>query len=686
MTSTHIYSTGKKTNMAIGTQYIAPVGWITLKPDTRYWRVGDSTDKAFTVFAVFGAETPSVEIIRLPRVDLERGLLEKTVIAAETQMNLPPWLNELEGQDLSRTDTTPRRLAHGIRTHRSVVDNRLTWIAEALQHMPAILNAADPVRVVNKFAAQAVPQQNTVRFRTWLFAYVCCGENEWSLIPNMHRNGTWDRCTEERLKVRRGAPTKHFAHRPHYPRDAVMQAKIREGYLRFARLGKTMPRIYSEAMVAVFKCVPIKDALGYDYWHQPDGEPFPTLAQFQRGCEIAFKRPALQVTLFGEVRFRNKLKAIVGRVSEGVANLMEKCSIDASYSKLFPRGILDDFVALRICIVKLVDSASGAIVGIGFALGGETAKAYMMALFCCAIGKARWGRYFGVELTDDDIPGEGLPANFSSDRGAFVAAEVSAELSELKHGRDMSPTHNPQSNATVESKNSREMHARGIPTHVFTEMNSIQLIRYTINECAELNRSGSALSRITREMANEVNNAVPIEVWKYMNVRGRNDSKAISFSDAVRRFLTPVKFTSRDGMLFLKEMRYTSPDLDSSSLPTLIRNQDGVEICGYVIDVVVRFAWIEHEGHLIEVEAQDPLREDDEILYQTIEDLDDYAEKMRKLRAVQRDGRAVAFAVTAHKNQKEIGPAAKSIHRRSGRPNPKNTLAKAEAKALEFKE
>lgn len=143
--------------MSIGTQYTAPNGWIFLKPDVRYWRVGDSTDKVFTIFAVFGDEKPFVDVVRLPRRDFEQGLQKGAVLTAEVQMKLPPWLHELEGQDLSRTDTQPRRIAHGKRTHRSIVDNRLTLIADALQHLPAILSAPNPSQVINRFAAEAEP-------------------------------------------------------------------------------------------------------------------------------------------------------------------------------------------------------------------------------------------------------------------------------------------------------------------------------------------------------------------------------------------------------------------------------------------------------------------------------------------------------------------------------------------------
>lgn len=669
--------------MAIGTQYIAQHGWACLKPEVRYWRAGDSSDKQQITLAAFDEHEPKVEIITISRRDFEQGLAEERIRRAETQMTLPPWLKALEGMNLSEIDDQPRRISRGKRTHREVVDGRLTAISAAVRNFTQVLNSDSPITVINKFASEVEPAQNGRRFQCWLMTYICCGRNPWSLIENMHNNGKWDRKAEEYLTTRRGRPSKHFDHRPWYARDEKMQEKIEAGYLRFARLGSMLTHVYAQTMLHVFGCEPIKDAKNLKYWRHPKGEPFPTFEQFRYACKKKFRQEVMQTTLYGVVRFRNTLAAIKGRFTEAVANLMEMVAIDASFSKLVPKGLLGDHNVPRLCIVKIVDMASGVTAGVGFALGGEQAKAYNMALFCAAIDKAVWGRLFGMTITNDDIPGQGLPSNIQSDRGKFTANAVAEAMSELGVGRDMSPTYNPQSNATVESKNKREVRARGKPTYLATNMNWVQLVRYSVNEVIEGNRSGSAASRLTPDMADSVDEPTPIEIWKYLDERGRNDSHAISFDEAIRRFLTPVEFKTRDGMLFLKSMRYTSEGLETSSLPTRIRNSDGIVLKGYVIDVMVRFAWVEYEGQLIEVEMQSALRQYDGDM--TLEDLGKYDEKVRELNARQRDGRPVAIAMAIQQNIADVGPEAKSTRRLSGTAKMKTAPAKHEQGLARFR-
>lgn len=666
--------------MGIGTQYMAPHGSCALKQGQRYWRVGDSQDRQYVVFALFGESKPCVEVVRLSRRDFEQGIRENAVVRLGDQLSLPPWLKALEGQDLSLIDMQPRRLSHGARSHLSVVERRLAVISRALAHFPAILSATSPTRLINQFAAKETPPQNAQRFRTWLLAYICSGQNKWALIENMHRNGRWDRTEEARLAVRRGRPTKYFGHRAWYPCDKSMKAKIKDGYLRFARLGVGLSKVYARSMAGVFQCIAARDEKGYQHWVHPLGDPFPTIGQFRYVCETSYGRQAMQVTLYGAVRYRNHFSPIVGKFSEGVANLLEKVSIDASFSKLVPRGLLGKHQVPRLCTVKLICQASAVIAGIGFSLGGETTAAYKMALFCAAIDKVRWGRIFGMTVSVDDIPGQGLPATCASDRGGFGTKDISEKLSQLKAGRELSPTYNPQSNATVESKNPRALHTRGVPTYVATNMNWVQLARCTINECVEANRSSSAANRLTSAMVGEIPQATPVEVWSFLKRLERDDSKAISFERAVRLFLTPVTFRSREGMLYLKSMRYASDALAASTLPKKIRNSDGVEFPGYVVDIVVRFAWVEYEGYLIEVEAKDPLREDDEALFMPLEELDQHQDEVLRLRAVQRDGRPSAMATTAQRNLEDIGPVSRSDRRLAGRPKMRTAASRADIK------
>lgn len=666
--------------MAIGTQYIAPEGWCTMAKDVRHHRLGHTEDKDRVVFVVFSLTAVATSIVVMGREDFEDGLASKAVVEAPTQITMPPWLAELQGMNLGRIDLLPRRLSRAKRTHESLVSQRVMLINEAVTHAASILSADDPERAANVYARSAQPPQNETRFRGWLWVYLVFGEDMWTLMPPMQHNGKWDR--EERpSKVKRlGRPPKHFGHRAWYPRTDAMDKLCHEGYLRFARLGWPMIKIYSRSMREIFKCKPCKDAKGQDHWMHKKGEPFPSRYQFIYACEKRFGKAAIKETLYGEVRTRSKHAAVVGRFSQGLANLMEKTSTDASYSKEIPSGFGGKHDMPRLCIVKIVCQVSAVIVGIGFGLTSETARAYRMALFCCAIDKARWGRIFGMEITETDIPGAGLPPNFASDRGAFGARAVSDPLEELRLGRELSPTYTPQSNATVESKHGRRLKTAGAPTYIKTDMNPVQLARRLINDCIETNRGSSAADRMTPEMVESMDRATPIAVWEFLDARGRNDSKTMPFEEAVRQFLTPVTFRSRDGKLWLGEICFNSAALMATDLPRKIRKHDGIEVRGYVVDLAIRYAWIEVEGQLIEVEAQQPIRDDEEFLYYSINEIGMHIEKMRELRAIQADGRPSVMGAIGEKNDAEIGKVSASEKRLKGRPKTKTPAGRADAR------
>lgn len=671
--------------MAVGTQYVAPEGYAPLDRQAIYYRVGRSEDKKLgrLVHLVHFGEKPSATLLSMAADAFERGLSDGSIVESAEQKSLPPWLADLEGQNLSVIDLQPRRLSRGKITHAERVDQRLSAIAEAVQHWPFISSHPDPVRAMNTYAARVEPPVNTTRFKTWLLTYLCFGQDKWSLLPPMHKNGRWSRAgkqTDKGHPRKFGRTAKRFGHRAQTPCDDTMRKGIKEGYLRFARNGKGLQEIYKSTLRSVFRCVPCKDSRGYDHWRSLTGKPFPTFDQFRYECERIFGRSAIEITLYGQVRTRNDRAPVRGRYSEGVAHAMQKVSTDASFSKQVPRGYKGRHKMPRLCMVIVVCHATGAIVGIGFSLKGEKARAYNMALFCAAIDKQKWGRLFGMTITEADIPGRGLPANAASDRGKFTASDVQDALEFFDVGAEMSPTHTPQSNANAESKHDKEIHLRGEPSYEEIDLDPTQLARRMINDCIEKNRSGSAQSRVTTEMVGHISSATPLAIWEFLDSRGRNDAIAISFEDAVRRFLTPVEFRSRDGMLWLKEMRYHSRDLEVSGLPAKIRKKDGVIFQGYVVDLAVRYAWVEYQGRLIEVEVQQAIRGDDEELFISLEELEEYAEEMRELRAIGRDGRPAVGAAMDIRSEEEIGPESTTSRRRRGKPETKTAEAQEEMK------
>lgn len=83
---------------------------------------------------------------------------------------------------------------------------------------------------------------------------------------------------------------------------------------------------------------------------------------------------------------------------------------------------------------------------------------------------------------------------------------------------------------------------------------------------------------------------------------------------------------------------------------------------------------------MIEVEAQQPIRDDDELLYYSINEIGVHIEKMRELRAIQVDGRPSVMAHAEVKSEREIGKVATSEKRMKGQPKTKTLDGRADAR------
>ena len=76
--------------MAIGTQYIAPEGWCAMAKDVRHHRLGHTENKDRVVFVVFQQKAGAASIVVIGREDFEGGLVSGALVAAPTQITMPP--------------------------------------------------------------------------------------------------------------------------------------------------------------------------------------------------------------------------------------------------------------------------------------------------------------------------------------------------------------------------------------------------------------------------------------------------------------------------------------------------------------------------------------------------------------------------------------------------------------------
>ena len=172
--------------------------------------------------------------------------------------------------------------------------------------------------------------------------------------------------------------------------------KCIKSYLKRAKLGKHMTKIYEEAMIGDFGCRVVTNSSGMKAYCHPKGEPFPTYWQFRYRVHLEIGVDAVLKTLYGMARHRNRIASSRGRYSEEVANLMERIEADGYYIKERPKGYVDGTTLPPMCVVVSRDVLSGKKLGIGFSFGAERATAYRMMLFCMAVPKDYFCRLFGV--------------------------------------------------------------------------------------------------------------------------------------------------------------------------------------------------------------------------------------------------------------------------------------------------
>lgn len=628
--------------MHIGTQIVAPNGFEQLAQGVTYHFLksdGKRSDPR-TLLVHFSVadrfEKTKAHLIVFKRDRFEAGLAEGVIVPLTDQSKLPPWLKLWEGVDLSQIDLfRPRaKIPHSAR-----VEDRLLMIAPHLKDVETILAAENPAAEINRRALSCKPVQNETRFRLQFLTYLCFGCSVWSLLPPFHRIGKWLRF--ERSGRKYGAPSIAYGRTYGYPSTEQMKCRCIDSYVRYAGLGKTMSGIYRTAMIEEFKCRAITLQSGMEAFSHPQGEPFPTYWQFKYRVMQEFGIEQIQRTLYGEVRHRARLAATKGHFSEEVANLYEKVEADGYFSER-PRGYIEGSALKPLCVVTGRDVLSGKLLGIGFSFGAEHSTAYRMMLFCMAVPKKYFCMLFGIPFQDGEWTNEGIPAHFGVDRGPGARHTLIEDLEKRFPIREIAPSWAPQSKATIESSHPRDVRTEGQPTFIQSNLTPVQLAKKEILRLLKYNHTADMSDRFDPdgEMAFVPPN--PIGLWNYYDKRFRNDAQPMCIEEAVRTFLTPVELDLRDGAVWLEGRPFKSAEfVETCILEKAARaNVPTPKLPGYMLDLCVRYVWVEVKGRLFLVEGQLRTRGDQDKLWTSFEELRQWSEARRKVNS--------AFAVHKH--------------------------------------
>jgi hypothetical protein len=173
-------------------------------------------------------------------------------------------------------------------------------------------------------------------------------------------------------------------------------------------------------------------------------------------------------------------------------------------------------------------------------------------------------------------------------------------------------------------------------------------------------------------MIQYLDRTTPLDIYKKLTQRGRNNLRPITFEDAVRSYLTPVKLVAKPDGVYLRYQRYTSNELvNTGILQSVATTGNELSLEGYCLDMSLRYCFMEWKGQLLELAAVLALREDEEQLFISLHEIEELDTILKKMKS---DHRVHSSAVNVEGMvdfSKKTGSSPERITVRSG-PKRKN--------------
>ncbi|MCX4162773.1 MULTISPECIES: hypothetical protein [Paraburkholderia] len=667
--------------MHIGTQLQAPDGFHSLSKSIRYYFAGRrSHDRAaLLVWFEKARKQRRVRCIWLGECEFERALLDDPpgLVHEKRQYTLPEWLKDQEG--VSFEEIEELRYKNKKETYRQQVERAYTHISEAVANAEKILSSDNPLKALSSYNAKNGKGVHLHRMQVWFFSFILHGRNIWALKRSGGLTGRWDRADASHTNRKLGRPSLSDGSMYGWP-SGPMQEKIRTSYLRFCGLGVTMADIHRKALADVFGTKVRKLESGRLQLYHPENEPFPSYGQFRYRVVRKFGVDDIRNTVWGYPRVRLNAKQNKGNFTRPYANLLESVAVDAFHVAERPRAFRSDAPMSPLIVARGICETSGAVVGVGFSLGAETAEAYRSMLFCMAIPKKYYARLIGVPPDDLDWIAEGLPPSFMSDRGPGGTKDLVTELELAFPIKTIIPSYSGQSNAVAEASHPRTINLEGAPSFLQSDLDVAETIKREVYRACRDNHTSDISSRLSNEAVHVFLQrgwpATPHCYWKYLEERLRTSGHAISVEQAVRAFCTPVSLKVDCHGVNYKGTWYNSDEFKATRIQTQVAGLADVTLSGFILSMMVRYLWVEVRGRLIEVEALRRVREDGEDLYIPLSRLNEFAEERRGLRAMTRESTTAADVDTRLRFEAETGHPWDAAHRRAGSPKrPSGTTA-----------
>lgn len=601
--------------MSTGIQVVSPMGYMGMLAGQPYMLLRNDARLRRVVLVRFEGvdakattrQTRAAHVKVLSRDEYEAGLVphregvESAILTVKKPSTLPPWLSSLEGVCFDADDKWTLKETRGrnrVNSPLEEVERRVQIITPAVRCIDTILSASKPERLLNQFARKCKPAQNESRFRMWFFAYIAFG-HRWALLPPRTDWGKWHRLEEKYVLSELGrkalTPESSFGART----SQSMIDGIVQGFKRYARGCGTMTDTWAKTVLRIFHGK--IERVNGKYRIVSHGKGAPSFHRFYYYVHRELGQEEVRRILYGETRINYKEAARVGPTWADLVNVGQRIHIDASHIEEHPKSYIGNFHLGKLCVVKIVDGLSAVILGVGFSLGSETARAYRYALFCAAISKSKFGEIIGLFIPDDDWSCIGLPDNTLSDNGPGASKNVRDATQETNGGSSATPSYDPKVNSPVESKNSRKKNRMGAPAYKVSKLTPIDLMRREVYLVMDKNRNDDVRERTPALAAMESDVKCPIELYLHYVSLHRTSLRQIGFADAVRTYLDPVEFGVKGGRLYFQNQEYYSEQSLKSGLAKFIRLRDGLKLKAYSMQLVPRYAWVEFQGQLVEV-------------------------------------------------------------------------------------
>ena len=664
--------------MHIGMQVEVPEGFGYLKKGVRYYYAGRKIDdeggsKVLLIWFEKYKKQWRVFYVRVAGGEFENALIDghKLIKVTKKQLTLPEWLLDVEGVNFNELEFL--RYQNKTQSYRQQVDIRFSKISTLVELESTIISSDNPLKEISKLVRDD-KSIHPHRAQVWFFSYILHGNDIWALKQPTHGNGQWSREDETHKNTKFGRTSLDKGSGYGWS-SAVMRERIIKSYLSICGLGIPMRKIHTTALIQDFKCTVKYDENNEQIVTQTDNKPFPSYGQFRWVVVKEFGLAAVQTTVWGAPRVRQSATVNQGNYTQQFSNILENVEVDVYFVKERPMAMHSDEAMPALAVARALCVTTGAVVGVGFSLGSETGDAYRSMLFCMAIPKAMAARFYGIPHEHLNWIMQGFPASFTSDRGPAGSSKLVSDLEVKFPIKTIVPSYSGQSKAVVESGHPRDIKLEGAPSYVQSDLNVVEMMKREIYLAARDNHTKDISSRLNDEAIHVfLQNglaATPHNYWKYLDERLRTSAHSMTVENAVRAFCTPMEFdVDKDGVKF-RHRSYISEDFKATGIQQKLVESVNIKLKGYILNMAVRYIWVEVRGRLIELEAMRRSRIDGEELHIPLSELESTAEMLSVVRSKTRNSAEAArvdvetkfYQATGKKwnqGERHAGPAKKA--------------------------